>query len=127
MESANVAATLAQGLIGALTSIWQYYLSVVLGLIALIAAISQTSTFRLNTSSRIIITLAAAIFCFVNFRSIYGVTIQLNELAKVIRDNAPALKTALSEDIHTTVLWIHPIGLILPVVWLWTFDRGKAK
>lgn len=120
--AADVAATLAQGLIGALTAVWQYYLSIVLGLIALVAAISQSSI-RLTQVSRFVITIAVIIFGIVNFRSIDALTSQLNELAKVIKLGAPELRTALKDDLPTNVLWLHPAGLALSVIWLWLFDR----
>jgi hypothetical protein len=124
-DSAAIAATLLQGLIGAISSVWQYYLSVILGLVAVIAALAQSKSSRLALSSKIAITVAVVLFGVENYYSLSALTDQINGLVDIIKAKTPEL--AAVSGLSKQGLILQPIGLFSVLVWLWLFDRHPKK
>jgi hypothetical protein len=126
-DIAAISATLLQGLVVAIASVWQYYFSVVIGLVAAIAVLASTSV-SVSPLAKGAVTVVVLLFEGANFHSLRSLTKQVNQLQRSIADRIrPAtprepLAAALSEPLQEWPIYLALIGLIAVLVFFWLFD-----
>jgi hypothetical protein len=115
------AVTIAAALGSALSTVWGYYVTVLVGLAAAIGALAASET-HIDNKVKIVITLAIVMFAAINFISLYHLISELNPMIEYIAThNTEFGKIVSTMSFSYWTLVVQPAGVILLLVWLWLY------
>lgn len=116
-DAISIAVALGAGL----STIWGYYVTVIVGLAAVIGALAA-ARIPLDTNVRITVTIAVVLFMAVNLISLKTTTSHLNRVIDYISSKDSELGSIVGRmRFSYSMLLIQPIGVILLLIWLWRY------
>jgi hypothetical protein len=120
-NSVTDAVQIAIGLGTALSTVWGYYVTVLIGLFTAIGALAATGK-QIDKSMKSVITFAALVFMIVNLHSLYGTINTVRPVIDYISSHSSEL-SPLVQNIKPDywLLLVQPIGIILLLLWLWRY------
>ncbi len=120
-NSVTDAVTIAVALGSALSTIWGYYITVLVGLVAAIGALAATKQ-RIDTSEKIVISIAVLTFTVVNAYSLNSMIHNLNTVIDYISSHSTDLgPIVLDMRFDYWMIVVNPIGVGLLLIWLWLY------
>jgi hypothetical protein len=115
------AVTIAAALGSALSTVWGYYVTVLVGLAAAIGALAASGT-AINNNVKIVITLAIIMFAAINFISLYHLINELNSMIEYIAThNTEFGKIVATMGFGYWTPVVQPAGVMLLLIWLWLY------
>jgi hypothetical protein len=119
-NSVTDAVTIAVAVGSALSTVWVYYITVLVGLAAAIGALANTDH-KTSVNVKTIITIAVLIFT--SGKSIFSLNSMINNLNNVI-DYISSHSTDLGPLVARMrfdywMLIVQPVGVLLLLLWLW--------
>ena len=114
------AVSIAIALGTALSTVWGYYLTVLIGLAATIGAYAALQR-NINKGVKGVVTLAVILFIVVNFISIYSTIRNFNAVVDYISKDKDLGSMASGMKLNYLMLLPQPIGFVLLVIWLWMY------
>ncbi len=120
-NSVTDAVTIAVALGSALSTIWGYYITVLVGLVAAIGALAATKQ-RIDTSEKIVISIAVLTFTVVYAYSLNSMIHNLNTVIDYISSHSTDLgPIVLDMRFDYWMIVVNPIGVGLLLIWLWLY------
>ena len=120
-NSVTDAVTIAVALGSALSTIWGYYITVLVGLVAAIGALAATKQ-RIDTSEKIVISIAVLTFTVVNAYSLNSMIHNLNTVIDYISSHSTDLGPIVRDmRFDYWMIVVNPIGVGLLLIWLWLY------
>jgi hypothetical protein len=114
------AVSIAVALGSALSTVWGYYITVVIGLAAAIGTLAATGKV-INDQVKIVITIAVVLFTVVNVYSLYSTMSNLNFVIDYIANNNELRPIVQKLKFDFWMLGLPPVGTILLIIWLWRY------
>ena len=113
------AVTIAVAWGSALSTVWGYYITVLVGLAGAIGALAATGQV-INLKIKSVITAVALIFTIVNAHSLNSVINNLNRVIDYISSHNGALGWIAGQmRFGCSMITFQPIGMLLVLLWLW--------